>query len=57
MPAPSPPTSTAAVLCFGVSAFAAGFDGRHLTTNDWFDADYKDDPDFDPDALIAAHIP
>ena len=25
--------------------------------NDWFDADYKDDPDFDPDALIAAHIP
>lgn len=25
--------------------------------NDWFDADYKDDPNFDPDALIAAHIP
>ena len=25
--------------------------------NDWFDADYKDDPNFDPEALIAAHIP
>lgn len=25
--------------------------------NDWFDADYKGNPDFDPDALIAAHIP
>ncbi|MBE6949767.1 MAG: M56 family metallopeptidase [Ruminococcaceae bacterium] len=25
--------------------------------NDWFDADYKDDPNFDPDALIASVIP
>lgn len=32
--------AAAAVFGFGLSASAAGFDGKHLTTNDWFDADF-----------------
>ena len=32
--------TAAAVFGFGVSALAAGFDGKTLATNDWFDADF-----------------
>ena len=32
--------ATLTVLCSGVAAFAAGFDGLALATNDWFDASF-----------------